>query len=125
MPLATTEGTLVAGYNRGMKLLYQAGGVKTAPFVATGQDIANVAESSAAFVHSELLDDGSCYYSITIPALIVATYGGGTGLRRAAPARSPRLAGRRSLAVRARRPCRQLTARRECRNRRKIDAGWT
>ena len=52
----------------------------TALFVATGQDIANVAESSAALVHSELLNDGSYYYSITIPALIVATYGGGTGL---------------------------------------------
>ena len=38
-----------------------------------------MAESSAALVHTELLDDGS-YYSITIPALIVVTYGGGTGL---------------------------------------------
>jgi hydroxymethylglutaryl-CoA reductase (NADPH) len=49
-------------------------------FTATGQDIADVAESSAALVHTELGDDGSDYYSITIPALIVATYGGGTGL---------------------------------------------
>jgi len=49
-------------------------------FAATGQDIANVAESSAALVHTELLAGGGYYYSITIPALIVATYGGGTGL---------------------------------------------
>jgi hydroxymethylglutaryl-CoA reductase (NADPH) len=42
--------------------------------------VANVAESSAAFVHAELRPNGDYYYSITIPSLIVATYGGGTGL---------------------------------------------
>ena len=49
-------------------------------FIATGQDAANVAESHAAVVHAELLADDALYYSITIPSLIVATYGGGTGL---------------------------------------------
>lgn len=70
-------GGLLSGVNNNGN--HSANGI-TALFVATGQDIANVAESSAALVHSELLDDGSYYYSITIPALIVATYGGGTGL---------------------------------------------
>jgi hydroxymethylglutaryl-CoA reductase (NADPH) len=52
----------------------------TAMFIACGQDVANVAESSAGFVHGELRDNGDYYFSVTIPALIVATYGGGTGL---------------------------------------------
>lgn len=39
-----------------------------------------MAESSAALGFSELLPDGDYYASITIPSLIVATYGGGTGL---------------------------------------------
>jgi hydroxymethylglutaryl-CoA reductase (NADPH) len=58
---------------------HSANGI-TALFIATGQDAANVAESSAAFVYSELRDSGDYYYSVTIPSLIVATYGGGTGL---------------------------------------------
>ncbi len=48
--------------------------------IATGQDAANVVESSAAAVYAELMPNGDYYYSITIPSLIVATYGGGTGL---------------------------------------------
>jgi len=58
---------------------HSANGI-TALFIATGQDAANVAESSAAFAQAELRPNGDYYYSITIPALIVATYGGGTGL---------------------------------------------
>jgi hydroxymethylglutaryl-CoA reductase (NADPH) len=58
---------------------HSANGI-TAIFIATGQDVANVAESSAAFVHAELRPNGDYYYSVTIPSLIVATYGGGTGL---------------------------------------------
>ena len=52
----------------------------TAMFIATGQDVANVAEGSAAIVYTELTPDGDLYISITIPSLIVATHGGGTGL---------------------------------------------
>src|SRR4051812_14990166 len=58
---------------------HSANGI-TALFIATGQDAANVAESSAAFVYTELRPNGDYYFSITIPALIVATYGGGTSL---------------------------------------------
>lgn len=52
----------------------------TAMFIATGQDVANVAESSAGVLYCEVTGDGSLYISLTIPSLIVATFGGGTGL---------------------------------------------
>jgi hydroxymethylglutaryl-CoA reductase (NADPH) len=58
---------------------HSANGI-TAMFIATGQDAANVAESSAAFVYAELRENDDYYYSVTIPSLIVGTYGGGTGL---------------------------------------------
>ncbi len=59
--------------------LQSANGI-AALFIATGQDVANVAESSAALGFSELLPNGDFYGSITLPSLIVATHGGGTGL---------------------------------------------
>ena len=49
-------------------------------FIATGQDVADVAESHASITYSQLRDDGDYYWSVTIPSLIVATCGGGTGL---------------------------------------------
>jgi hydroxymethylglutaryl-CoA reductase (NADPH) len=52
----------------------------TAMFIATGQDVANVSESSAGVLYTNLTEDGDLYISLTIPSLIVATYGGGTGL---------------------------------------------
>ena len=58
---------------------HSANGI-TAVFIATGQDVANVAESSALYGFTELLPNGDLYASITLPSLIVATYGGGTGL---------------------------------------------
>jgi hydroxymethylglutaryl-CoA reductase (NADPH) len=58
---------------------HSANGI-TAMFIATGQDVANVAESSALYGFSELLPNGDLYTSVTLPSLIIATYGGGTGL---------------------------------------------
>jgi hydroxymethylglutaryl-CoA reductase (NADPH) len=52
----------------------------TALFIATGQDVANVAEGAAATTYAELTHAGDLYFSITIPSLIVATHGGGTHL---------------------------------------------
>jgi hydroxymethylglutaryl-CoA reductase (NADPH) len=52
----------------------------TALFIATGQDVANVAESQAGVTYTQLLEGGDYYWSVTLTSLIVATYGGGTGL---------------------------------------------
>jgi hydroxymethylglutaryl-CoA reductase (NADPH) len=52
----------------------------TAVFLATGQDVANVSESSMGLLFSELTPENDLYISVTLPALIVATCGGGTGL---------------------------------------------
>jgi hydroxymethylglutaryl-CoA reductase (NADPH) len=52
----------------------------TAIFIATGQDVANIAESHAAITYSRLLDNGDYYWSVTLTSLIVGTYGGGTAL---------------------------------------------
>lgn len=49
-------------------------------FIATGQDEANVAESQASLTYVELRDNGDLYWSLTLPSIICATYGGGTGL---------------------------------------------
>jgi hydroxymethylglutaryl-CoA reductase (NADPH) len=52
----------------------------TALFIATGQDVANVAESAAGIFYAEVTPGGDLYVSLTIPSLIVGTHGGGTGL---------------------------------------------
>ena len=51
-----------------------------AMFIATGQDVANVVEASATATYVEVTPDGDLYAAVTIPSLIVATYGGGTHL---------------------------------------------
>lgn len=73
----SNAGSLMAGAsNNGAHF---ANGI-AAMFIACGQDVANVAESHAGFVFSELKNNGDYYFAVTIPSLVVATYGGGTGL---------------------------------------------
>ncbi len=70
-------GTILSGANNNG--LHSANAI-TAIFIATGQDVANVSESSAGILYIELTEEEDLYVSITIPSLIVATYGGGTAL---------------------------------------------
>ncbi|MGH9718703.1 MAG: hydroxymethylglutaryl-CoA reductase, partial [Bryobacteraceae bacterium] len=51
----------------------------TAIFIATGQDVANVVNAACGITYFELCPEG-LFVSLTLPALTVATVGGGTGL---------------------------------------------
>ncbi|HEX8299855.1 MAG TPA: hydroxymethylglutaryl-CoA reductase [Rubricoccaceae bacterium] len=75
--VAAGIGSLLSGANNNG--LHSPNGI-TAMFIATGQDVANVSESSAAILYVEHTEDDNLYMSITIPSLIIATHGGGTGL---------------------------------------------
>jgi len=70
-------GTFMAG---GSSNGVQSANALAAMFIATGQDVANVVESSTGMVHMETTPEGDLYASLTLPSLIVGTYGGGTAL---------------------------------------------
>lgn len=72
---------LMAGANIGT-ITYNhhfANGI-TALFIACGQDVAYVAESSVGSTTMDITGDGDLYVSVNLPDLIIATVGGGTGL---------------------------------------------
>jgi hydroxymethylglutaryl-CoA reductase (NADPH) len=52
----------------------------TAMFIACGQDVANVVNSAIGITNFEVTERGDLYASVTLPALTVATVGGGTAL---------------------------------------------
>jgi len=52
----------------------------TALFIACGQDVACISESSIGLTRMEIRPDGNLYASTTLPSLMVGTVGGGTGL---------------------------------------------
>lgn len=52
----------------------------TAIFIACGQDVANVVNSSVGITDFELTPEGDLYASVTLSSLTVATVGGGTAL---------------------------------------------
>lgn len=63
-----------AGYNA-----HYANGL-AALFIACGQDVANIVNSSVGITNFELADEEEVYVSVTLPSLTVATVGGGTAL---------------------------------------------
>lgn len=49
-------------------------------YLATGQDVACVAESAVGITRFEKTDQGELYATVTLPGIMVGTVGGGTGL---------------------------------------------
>jgi hydroxymethylglutaryl-CoA reductase (NADPH) len=77
MRQVSNAGSLLAGSASNGP--HAANGI-AAVFIACGQDVANVAESHAGITYAQLLENGDYYWSVTLTSLIVASYGGGTGL---------------------------------------------
>jgi hydroxymethylglutaryl-CoA reductase (NADPH) len=72
-----TLGSFLAGSNNNG---CQSANGLAALFVATGQDVACIAEGSSPVVMTEITSEGGLYTCMTMPSLIVGTYGGGTAL---------------------------------------------
>jgi hydroxymethylglutaryl-CoA reductase (NADPH) len=70
-------GTAMAG---GIGLNAHVANIVAAVFIATGQDVAQVVESSIAYTWMEETPDGDLYASVTMPSLEVGTMGGGSWL---------------------------------------------
>lgn len=73
----TTLNAFLAGSSN--NAAHPANGL-AALFMATGQDVANIAEANQCSVYNYVTRDGDLHFSITLPALIMATFGGGTSL---------------------------------------------
>jgi hydroxymethylglutaryl-CoA reductase (NADPH) len=74
--ISTTSALLTNSSNNAA---HPANGL-AALYLATGQDIANIAESNQCTTYNRVTREGDYFFSITFPALIMATYGGGSGL---------------------------------------------
>jgi hydroxymethylglutaryl-CoA reductase (NADPH) len=62
--------------------------ITAAFFAATGQDLAHVVEGSLGVTTAEVEEDGSLYFSIYMPDIMIGTVGGGTKLKTQLEARS-------------------------------------
>jgi hydroxymethylglutaryl-CoA reductase (NADPH) len=69
------EGSALAGSVTGFNA--NAANTIAAIFAATGQDLAQVVESSSAFCHTEVTEKGDLYLGVSLPSLEVGTVGGG------------------------------------------------
>lgn len=75
--LTSVVGTVQSG---GIGLQGHFANGLTAMYLATGQDVACVAEAYTGITRMEVVEKGALYISVTLPSLAVGTIGGGTSL---------------------------------------------
>jgi hydroxymethylglutaryl-CoA reductase (NADPH) len=78
--VCTRKNLLGSGLAHAYGLNAHVANIVAAMFIATGQDCAQVVESSMAITTAEVTSEGDLYVSVTMPSLEVGTVGGGTGL---------------------------------------------
>jgi hydroxymethylglutaryl-CoA reductase (NADPH) len=72
--LGSARAGTIGGFNA------HVANIIAAIFIATGQDPAQIVESSMAITYAEVTENGDLYVSLTFPSLEVGTVGGGTWL---------------------------------------------
>lgn len=80
MAQVAREGAYACALSGTVGAQAQFANVLAALLVATGQDVATVVESGTGLTIMETTRDGALYASVTLPALVVGTVGGGTRL---------------------------------------------
>ena len=78
-------GSMMSG---GMGFNAHFANIVAAFFLATGQDCAHVIEGSLGVTSAEVTEDGSLYFAIYAPSILLGTVGGGTNLKTQSQARS-------------------------------------
>ncbi|RLE57456.1 MAG: hydroxymethylglutaryl-CoA reductase (NADPH) [Thermoprotei archaeon] len=75
----TVKNLLGSAYAGSLSFNAHFANIIAAIFIATGQDVAQIVESSLGFTYVEVVN-GDLYISVTLPSLEVGTVGGGTRL---------------------------------------------
>jgi hydroxymethylglutaryl-CoA reductase (NADPH) len=80
MARVAREGAYACAISGAVGAQAQVANVLTALFLATGQDVASLAECGTGLTVVERASSGDLYASVTIPNLVLGTVGGGTRL---------------------------------------------
>jgi len=78
--VAFKKNILASAFAHSYGLNAHIANIIAAVFLATGQDAAQITESSMGISYAEVNEEGNLYVSVYLPSLEIGTVGGGTGL---------------------------------------------